>query len=191
VAEFEKQVRDCREYRASFSAADLRSPAVWGDPSGEAKRRLNAQIAAQQALSPDEQRQIDDLSRESRAADRQSQVEVTANHNAAEAARLRARANDLANQVRALRQAHIDKTAPLVTDANAQYQLTNLKPGDAEHAISVKRDPSFPDTATPNRIQVIAVGFFFAADARDTALVTWGQRTKASFDFSGLATLLQ
>jgi len=191
LAEFEKQVRDGRDYRSSFAAADLRKPAVWGDASGEGKRQLNARVTQLQAFSADEQRQIDDLSRESRAAQRQAQVEETTNHNAAEAARLRARANDLANQVRDLRQAHIDRTAPLVTDANAQYQLTNLKRGDAEHAISVKRDPAFPDTTTPNRIQVITVAFFFTADPRDTPIVTWGQRTKESFDFAALAALLR
>jgi hypothetical protein len=191
LAEFEKQVHDGKEYRASFSAADLRRPAVWGDVSGEGKRRLSARVAELQAFSPDEQRQIDELSRESRAAERQAQTEAGTNHNAAESARLRTRANDLANQVRALRQAHVDRTAPLVTDANAQYQLTNLRPGDADHAMSVKRDPSFPDTTSPNRIQVIAVGFFFAGDARDTAIVTWGQHTKDAFDFAALAALLQ
>ena len=191
LAEFEKQVRDGKEYRASFAAADLQKPAVWGDVSGDGRRKLNARVVELQALSPEEQRQIDDLSRESRAAERQAQVEATTNRNAAEAARLRAHANDLANQVRALRQAHVDRTAPLVTDANAQYQLTNLKPGDAEHAISVKRDPSFPDTTSPNRIQVIAVAFWFGADPRDTANVTWGQHTKESFDFAALAALIR
>lgn len=191
TSEYEKQVRDCREYRASFSSAQLQMAAVSGDPSGDGKRQLNTRLAQLQAFSPEEQRQIDDLSRESNAAGRQAQVEATTNHNAAEAARLRAHANDLANQVRALRQAHIDSTSPLVADANAQYQLMSLEPGDAAHAISVKRDPAFPDTTTPNRVQVVTVAFFFTTDPRDTTLFAWGQRTKESFDFAALAALLR
>jgi hypothetical protein len=38
---------------------------------------------------------------------------------------------------------------------------------------------------------VIAIAFFFTADPRDGAIVTWGQRTKASFDFAALAALLR
>lgn len=46
TAGLEQQVSEFEKYRASFSEAQLRSPAVRGDVSGEGKRRLDAEIAA-------------------------------------------------------------------------------------------------------------------------------------------------
>jgi len=111
----EKQVKDLERYRASFTADQLRAPAVWGDPTGEGKRNLDAQIASLQRLTPEEQAQADTWGQQSRALQRQAQAEA-AKKNAAEAERLRSQANDLANKVRDLRQAHIDTASPLIAD---------------------------------------------------------------------------
>jgi hypothetical protein len=94
-------------------------------------------------------------------------------------------------QVRAIRAAHLEKASPLMDDARAQYDLTNLKPGDAEHAMSVKADPTFPDFTTPNRIQVITVLFSFGVDPKSATMAEWAQKTKESFDFSALVALLR
>ena len=165
TAQLEKEVRDYEKYRASFTAAQLQSPAVWGDASGQAKRELDAKIASLQALTPDEQRQADELTR-SQAPDRQVRV-------------------------RTLRQRHLERASPLMDDATAQYQLANLQPGPADRAMSVKRDPTFPDTSTPNRIQIITVSFSVDPDPAQTARREWQQRFKASFDFAALAALLK
>jgi hypothetical protein len=57
TAALEKQVNDARAYRASFTAEQLQMAAVWGDESGDGRRRLDARIRELQALTPDEQRQ--------------------------------------------------------------------------------------------------------------------------------------
>ena len=117
-------------------------------------------------MTPQEQAQVDDLGRQSRDLQRQSQAEA-AKKNTDTAAKLSAQANDLAMKVRAIRATHLEKASPLMDDARAQYNLTNLKPGDADHAMSVKPDPKFPDFSTPNRIQSISVLFSFGVDPKN------------------------
>lgn len=46
LAVYEKQVADYEAYRASFTAAELQMPAVWGDPTGAGRARLNAEATA-------------------------------------------------------------------------------------------------------------------------------------------------
>ena len=185
----EKQVRDYQQYRASFSAEQLRAPGVWGDPTGEGRRRLDAQAAAMRNLTPADQQRADALGLESRALERQAQAE-TRNKNTDEAARLRARANALALQVREIRQAHMARVTPLILDALAAYDLTNLQPGPAERAQRAKPDPSFPDTTAPNRIQVIAAMFSFGPKPAGVQL-EWQTRTRDAFDFASLVALLE
>lgn len=140
-------------------------------------------------LSVSDQQQADALGLESRNLERQAQAE-TRNKNTDEAARLRARSNELAVKVREIRQGHLARTAPLIIDALAAYDLKNLQPGPAERATRAKRDPSFPDTSTPNRIQVIAVLFSFGPKPSGARL-DWETQTKASFDFAALAAMLR
>jgi hypothetical protein len=56
--------------------------------------------------------------------------------------------------------------------------------------MKVKRDPTFPDMATPNRIQAIAVMFSFGPKPAGAQLA-WQTKTKESFDFAALATMLR
>jgi hypothetical protein len=191
TASLAKQVKDYEQYRASFTPDQLRMAAVWGDPTGDGKRKLDAQIAALQRLTPDEQKQADAWGQESRALVRQAQVEAANNTNAGDAARLRTQANDLANKVRALRDAHMDAAGPLIADALAQYQLTNIRPGNAAAAMKVKPDPGFPDPKDPNRIQLIIINFSVDPDARQAARRAWQQQVKDTFDFAALAALLK
>lgn len=185
----EKQVRDYRQYRASFSAEQLRAPAVWGDPTGEGRRRQEAEAAALRELTPEDQRRFDALGLESRTLERQAQAE-TRNKNTEEAARLRERSRALAIEAREIRQAHMARVVPRIVDSLATYDLTNIRPGPAERAMKVIRDPSFPDMSTPNRIQVIAVMFSFGPKPTGAQL-EWQRKVKESFDFAALAAMLQ
>jgi len=186
----EKQVRDLQQYRASFSAEQLRAPGVWGDPTGAGRKRLEAEAAAMRKLNPQDQQQADAIGLESRNLERQAQVE-TKNKNVDEAARLRARSRELAMKVREIQQAHVARTVPLILDAMATYDaLTNLQPGPADRAMKSKRDPSFPDASTPNRIQMISVLLSFGPRPVGAQL-DWQTRTKESFDFAALAAMLQ
>ena len=162
TASLEKQVKDYEIYRASFTAAQLAEPAVWGDTSGEGKRKLDAQIAALQRLSPEEQREVDALNREKRAA-----------------------------EARTVRQRHMERASPLMTDATAQYDLTNIKPGPADRALGVKPDPSFPDPKQPNRVQAIAIIFSHDPDPKQIERRAWQQKVKDTFDFAALAALIE
>ena len=185
----EKQVRDYQQYRASFSPEQLRAPAVWGDPGGEGRKKLDADIAELRKLSPADQQQVDSVGLESRNLERQAQAE-TRNKNTEEAARLRERSRELALKVREIRQTHQARSVPLILDASATYDLKNIQPGPAERAMRVKSDPGFPDTAQPNRVQVIAVMLSFGP--RPTGpMLEWQNRVKESFDVTALAALVR
>jgi hypothetical protein len=162
TAHLEKQVRDYQTYRASFSAEALRAPAVWGDPTGEGKRKLDARIAQLRAYPPDVQKEADALSRQGRAA-----------------------------EARAVRQHYMEKATPQMAEATAQFELSNLQPGDPARAISVKPDPTFPDRKDPNRIQTIAVMFSLDPNTRNTERRAWQQRVKETFDYAALAALIK
>ena len=185
----EKQVRDYQAYRASFTPEQLRAAAVWGDPNGEGRKRLDAENAAMRKLSPADQLQVDTIGLESRNLERQAQAEIR-NKNTEEAARLRERSRALALKVREIQQAHLARSVPLILDAMAAYDLKNLQPGPAERAMRVKRDPAFPETSAPNRVQVIAIAFSFGPKPTGAQL-DWQTRTKQSFDYSALAALIK
>jgi alpha-tubulin suppressor-like RCC1 family protein len=162
TASLEKQLRDLESYRASFTPEQLRAPAVWGDPTGEDKRRHDARMAQLRALPPEVQKEADTLSKAGKVAD-----------------------------ARAVRQRHMERASLLMADAIAEYELTNLKPGDADRAISVKPDPAFPDRRDPNRVQMIAVMFSLDPNARNTERRAWQQKVKETFDYPALAVLLR
>ena len=162
TASLEKQLRDLDRYRASFTPEQLRAPAVWGDPAGDAKRRLDARIAELRALTPEEQKLVNELSRSGKGT-----------------------------EARTLRQRHMERASPLVSDATAEYELTNLRPGDADRAISVKPDPAFPDRRDPNRVQTIAVMFSLDPNPRNTERRAWQQKVKETFDYAALAAMLK
>ena len=52
----EKQVRDYQQYRASFSAEQLRGPAVWADPTNEGRTRLENEARALRKLSAEDEK---------------------------------------------------------------------------------------------------------------------------------------
>ena len=163
TAQMEKEVNDYQRYRASFTAEQLRAPAVWGDPAGAARKKLDADVAALQALTPAEQAAIDALPRD----------------------------NERAARMRTIRQRHMEIASNKMSDLRAQYELINLRPGAADSAMSFKRDPSFPDFSNPNRIQVITVAFSYDPDPKQVERRAWQTRIKETFDFAALAALLK
>jgi hypothetical protein len=188
----EKQLQAVRDYRASFSTAELNAPAAWKDASGEGRQRRDARIADLQKLTPEEQQQVDTLGREARDLERQAQVEANKNHDAAAAAALRERSNALALRLREIRKAHLDGSFFPIQDVGAEYDLVNLGPGTKEQAIAFKPDPAFPDFKDPFRPQVITVKFWSKSDPKDQSPRTeWLRKAKASFDFAALAALLR
>jgi hypothetical protein len=191
-AHLERHVKAVRDYRASFSDAELKAPAVWMDRSGEGRKRLDARIAELQKLTPDEQQQVDTLGREARDLERQARVEANTNKNAAAAAALRERSNALALRVRDIRKTHVEKAFFPIQDASAEYELTNLKPGRKEDAMAFKPDPAFPDFTDPFRPQVIIVNFWSKSDPKDDSPRTvWLRKAKETFDFAAVAALLR
>jgi hypothetical protein len=54
----------------------------------------------------------------------------------------------------------------------------------------VKRDPAFPDTAAPNRVQVIAVMLSFGPKPAGAQL-DWKTKVAESLDLAALAALLR
>lgn len=181
-----------RDYRASFSQAELDAPAVWADKSGDGRKRLDARIAELQKLTPDEQQQVDTLGREARDLERQARVEAGTNKNAAAAAALRDRSNALALRVREIRKTHVEQAFFPIQDATADYELTTLKPGTKDDALAFKPDPSFPDFKDPFRPQLIMVNFWSKSDPKDESPRTaWLRKAKGTFDFAALAALLR
>ena len=185
----EKQVKDYRDYRASFSADQLRAPGVWGDPTGAGRKRLDADIAAMRNLSVEDQRRFDALGLESRTLERQAQAETRAG-NAAEATRLRERSRALGLQAREIQRSHMTRVSGRIVDALATYDLTNLRSGAAADAMRVKANPVLPDPAQANRIQMIAILFSFGPKPAGSQL-DWQTKVKESFDFAALAALLR
>jgi hypothetical protein len=163
TAQYQKEVQDYEQYRASFTAEQLRAPAVWGDPSGAGRRKLDADIAALQVLPPAVQAQIDALPRD---AERPAKM-------------------------RTIRQRYMESVSNRMSDLRATYDLANFKPGTAEAAMSFKRDPSFPDFAGPNRIQVITVMVSYDPDPRQVERRAWQTRIKETLDYAALAALLE
>jgi hypothetical protein len=181
-----------RDYRATFSEAQLNAPAMWMDANREGSRRLDARIADFQKLPPDQQLQVDTLGREARDLERQAQVEANTNKNAAAAAQLRERSNALALRVREIRKAHQEKAFFLIQDARADFDLTNLKPGAKEQAMAFKPDPAFPDLNDAFRPQLIMIAFWSKSDPKDNSPRTlWLRKAKETFDFAPLAALLR
>ncbi len=78
-----------------------------------------------------------------------------------------------------------------MSDATAQYDLTNIRPGPADRAMGVKPDPSFPDPKQPNRIQAIAIIFSQDPDPKQVERRAWQQKVKDTFDFAALAALIK
>lgn len=82
----------------------------------------------------------------------------------------------------------IEQRAPQIRDAQAQYDLLNLRPGPGDRAIAFKPDPALPDLKDPTRVQLIAL--LFSEDPRKQR-GPWMKATQDRFDFAALAALIR
>ncbi|HYD78609.1 MAG TPA: hypothetical protein VEC06_02275 [Paucimonas sp.] len=183
---FEKAVADAKRYKASFSVEELAAPAVWGDSDGQGRKQLDARLHQLRSLPPDRQQEHDDLNREARTLERQAQQAARAGDQQG-AARLRAQSAALSSKAKAIKKAHAERISTDISEALSEYDLVNIRPGDAEHAMGFVADPDYFDKKNPYRIRLITV--LFSLGKRPGG-AEWMQRARDGFDFQALAALL-
>lgn len=181
----EEMLASAKRYKASFAAQELAQAAVWADADGAGRKQLDAQVQQLHAFPPEQQAEVDAANREGRALERQAQ-DATRAGNAAEAARLRARVAELSAKVRTMKAAHTEAIGDRITQLTDEYELTNLKPGDAAHAAGFVADQTYYDK-NPNHVRLIAVGF---SEGKHENGPAWMKRAAEQFDFAAVARLL-
>ncbi len=191
-AHLTKLLNEYRAYRALFTAQQLAMPAVWADSNDSARQAMEAQIAELQELSADEQQRVGDIREQSRDLER----EAAASDKEAVVLRLRTQAMDLLQDADQIRSDHRERAALEEEALRGAYELTNLKPGLAEHALAYKMDPTVPNRNQPGKIHVIVVSILTLAEEdilqrpEQAARKAWLDRVKGSLDYAALAALL-
>jgi hypothetical protein len=101
------------------------------------------------------------------------------------------RRSSQSRKARAIRQAHMERAAPLITEALANYDLTNLQAGPAERAHQrqarsgvSRRQGSEPHSDDRDHL----LGRSRPEERRARA---WQQRVKDTFDYAALAALVK
>jgi hypothetical protein len=191
-AELLRQVEALRAYRASFSTDELR--AAWarseGGPHSPEWRANEARVKALQALSPDDQAQVNALGARARALQMQARTRGVVPD---EVARLRQEANELLNQANAVAIAQQQRVAAQVTALRNDFALKQIRPGDASQFADLKEDPVFFDDSDLSRIQLITV-IVTARNSRETTLEqakAWMAAVESSLDFQALKALIR
>jgi hypothetical protein len=191
-AQLTKLLNDYHAYRALFTAQQLAMPAVWADTDGSVRKTMEAQIDELQTLSVDEQERVGEIREHSRSLER----EAMASDNEAVALRLRTQAMDLLQDADQVSKDHRERAVLEEEALRGAYELTNLKPGLAEHALTYKMDPTFPSLSQPGKIQVIVLSTVSLAEEdilqrpEQAARKAWLDRVKESIDYAALAALL-
>lgn len=191
-AQLTKLLNDYHAYRASFTAHQLAMPAVWADTDGSVRKAMEARIDELQTLSMDEQERVGEIREHSRTLER----EAMASDNEAVALRLRTQAMDLLQDADQVSKDHRERAVLEEETLRGEYELTNLKPGPAEHALTYKMDPTFPSLSQPGKIQVIVLSTVTLAEEdilqrpEQAARKAWLDRVKESIDYAALAALL-
>jgi hypothetical protein len=191
-AQLTKLLNDYHAYRASFTAQQLAMPAVWADTDGSVRKAMETQIDELQTLSVDEQERAGALREQSRDLERESM----ASDKEAVALRLRTQAMDLLQDADHIRNSHRERAALEEETLRDAYELTNLKPGPAEHALAYKMDPTIPNRSQHGKIHVIVVSTSRLAEEdilqrpEQAARKAWLERVKESIDYTALAALL-
>jgi hypothetical protein len=191
-AQLTKLLNDYHAYRTSFTAQQLAMPAVWADTDGSIRKAMEAQIDELQTLSVDEQERVGEIREHSRSLER----EAMASDNEAVALRLRTQAMDLLQDADQVSKDHRERAVLEEEALRGAYELTNLKPGLAEHALTYKMDPTFPSLSQPGKIQVIVLSTVTLAEEdilqrpEQAARKAWLDRVKESIDYAALAALL-
>jgi hypothetical protein len=185
-----RQVESLRAYRASFSANELGAAWVQHDPQGREGQELEARVRTIEALSPEDQAQVNDLGTRARALQRHAMTRGTAPQ---EAARLRTEANTLLQQANAIRLAQRSRVAPQVMAVRNDFSMKLIRPGAAADASELKDDPTFYDSSDQNRIQLITVDFS-SLSSRETSSAqakAWMHKVEATFDYAALKALIR
>ena len=191
-AHLTKLLNEYRAYRTSLTAQQLAMPAVWADTDGSARKVMEAQIDELQALSVDDQWRVGEIREHSRGLER----EAAASDNEVTALRLRTQAMDLLQDADQIRKDHMERVAREEEALRGAYELTTLKPGQAEQALAYKMDPTFPNRNQPGKIQVIVVSVSALIEEdvlqrpEHAARKAWLDRVKSSINYASLAALL-
>ncbi len=191
-AHLTKLLNESRAYRALFTAQQLAMPAVWADSNDSARQVMETQIVELQELSADEQQRVGDIREQSRDLER----EAMASDKEAVVLRLRTQAMDLLQDADQIRSDHRERAALEEDALRGAYELTNLKPGLAEHALAYKMDPTVPNRNQPGKIHVIVVSIVTLAEEdilqrpEQAARKAWLDRVKGALDYAALAALL-
>lgn len=191
-AQLTKLLNDYHAYRASFTAQQLAMPAVWTDTDGSVRKAMETLIDELQTLSADEQERAGALREQSRDLER----EAMASDKEAVALRLRTQAMDLLQEADHIRKDHRERAVLEEEALRGAYELTNLKPGPAEHALAYRMDPTFLNRSQPGKIHVIVVSTSTLAEEdilqrpEQAARKAWLERVKESIDYAALAALL-
>lgn len=192
LAELSRRVEALKTYRASFSADQLRSPWIRNDggPQTPQWRQVEAQVKVLQALSSEDQAQVNELGARARTLQQNARTRGTAPE---DAARLRLEASALLAQANAIAVAQRQRVEAQVTALRNDYSLLLLRPGEASEANEFKDDVTFYGSSDPNRIQLINVDFNSGESKETTAAAAkvWMDKVEASFDYSVLATLIR
>jgi hypothetical protein len=128
---------------------------IWTEQEQRDRQRMNdsnARLRQLGLLTPEEQKQVDSLSQQARAFERQAVAVIRTNPD--EAARLRAQAKPFAEQVNAIRQKHLESVTPQM-DAirKADLEATLAVNAEVGASISLNKE-SYTPAAGAERLQI-------------------------------------
>jgi hypothetical protein len=109
-------------------------------------------VRAPGLLSPEEQKQVDELGRQGRNFERQAQAGIRTNPD--EAARLRAQARSFAEQANAIRKAHQEKASPEMEAIRKEEADSYIEP-EVNVSMSLSREGSIASKA--ERMQIAGI----------------------------------
>ena len=165
---------------------------MWMDASGDARRRLDAQIAELQKLTPEEQQQADSLSRESRdpSGRHRSKAAPTGTRPRPPHCE-RARTNSHGKSARF----ESPCREGVLSDSGRAGGLRPGQPGSQALLSERWRSspiPCFRTSATRSGPQVILVNFWSKSEPTDNSpRSVWLRKAKETFDFPAVAALLR
>jgi len=119
----------------------------------------NARIAALQKLSPEEQNQVAEFTRQASQLAYQART-AQKNKNPEEAARLSNQASELSAKAKAIRQAHMEKVAPQVKAIQDDYYATQVKP-EVKVRLAVGDEPIVASGSEVEKVQIVGVPLAF------------------------------
>ena len=119
----------------------------------------NARIAALEKLTPEEQKQIADFTRQGSQLGYQART-AQKNKNPEEAVRLSNQARELSEKAKAIRQAHMEKVAPQVKAIQDDYYATQVKPEVKVHLVA-DDEPIVASGSGVEKVQIAGVPLAF------------------------------